>query len=62
MLAVFNSLYANNFAIFEPILMKLVSNSGFIEFFLIKHTYYRILVPFNEGLPIKMTREKFHRK
>ena len=25
MLAVFNSLYANNFAIFEPILMKLVS-------------------------------------
>ena len=46
MLAKLNSLNAHNFPILQPILMIFVSNSWFIEVFLIKHTYYRVAVPF----------------
>ena len=38
MLAILNSLNAPNLPIFQPILTILVSNSWFIEPFLIKHT------------------------
>ena len=46
MFAILNSLNSPNFPIFQPILMLLYQNSWFIELFLIKHTIYRVTVPF----------------
>ena len=40
MLAILRSLNAHNMPIFQLILMILVSNSWFIELFLIKDTYH----------------------
>ena len=39
MLVILNSLNANNFPIFQHILMILVSKFMFIELFLVKYTY-----------------------
>ena len=47
MLAILNSLNAHNFPILQSILMILVSNSRFIELFLIRRTYNRVAVHFN---------------
>ena len=48
MLAILNFLNAHNLPILQPILMILVSNSRFIELFLIKHTYYKGCCPLNK--------------